>query len=102
MKIIYPEDESTNPAVRDVAALFAYAQRYAAAFYGLAAAALVVGWEIWREHRNSRVTRAAMAKEPSGLMDFPRWVRWLVYEIGIAVILVFGNFGAQPFIYFQF
>lgn len=32
----------------------------------------------------------------------PIWLRWSVYYAAIAAILLCGNFGAKPFIYFQF
>jgi alginate O-acetyltransferase complex protein AlgI len=32
----------------------------------------------------------------------PIWLRWSVYYAAIVVILLFGNIGAKPFIYFQF
>ena len=32
----------------------------------------------------------------------PTWVRWLLYYAFILAILVFGEFGARPFFYFQF
>jgi D-alanyl-lipoteichoic acid acyltransferase DltB (MBOAT superfamily) len=36
------------------------------------------------------------------LMTKPVWVRWALYYSVIALILFFGEFGAQQFIYFQF
>ena len=32
----------------------------------------------------------------------PRWIRWGTYYLVILSILVFGEFGARPFVYFQF
>ncbi|WP_299820568.1 MBOAT family O-acyltransferase [uncultured Pontibacter sp.] len=36
------------------------------------------------------------------LMQRPAWVRWSVYYMAIIAVLLFGQFGNQEFIYFQF
>jgi alginate O-acetyltransferase complex protein AlgI len=36
------------------------------------------------------------------ISDLPQSVRWLVYMVLVGCILVFGKFGSQEFIYFQF
>ncbi len=36
------------------------------------------------------------------LMQRPAWVRWSVYYLAIIAVLLFGQFGNQEFIYFQF
>ncbi|GAB3203150.1 MBOAT family protein [Pontibacter aydingkolensis] len=36
------------------------------------------------------------------IMQRPAWVRWSVYYIAIIAMLLFGQFGNQEFIYFQF
>jgi hypothetical protein len=32
----------------------------------------------------------------------PAWIRWPTYYFVLLAILLFGNFGAKQFIYFQF
>lgn len=32
----------------------------------------------------------------------PTWLRWSVYTVAIFTLVAFGEYGAQPFIYFQF
>jgi len=36
------------------------------------------------------------------ISDLPRIVRWLIYLLAVLSILIFGKFGSQEFIYFQF
>lgn len=36
------------------------------------------------------------------IMQRPAWVRWSVYYMAIIAVLLFGQFGHQEFIYFQF
>ncbi|PRY11228.1 D-alanyl-lipoteichoic acid acyltransferase DltB (MBOAT superfamily) [Pontibacter ummariensis] len=36
------------------------------------------------------------------IMQRPAWVRWSVYYLAIIVVLLFGQYGQQEFIYFQF
>jgi alginate O-acetyltransferase complex protein AlgI len=36
------------------------------------------------------------------LSRWPLWLRWPLYYAGILWIIIFGNFGSQNFIYFQF
>ncbi|MDX5481507.1 MAG: MBOAT family protein [Hymenobacteraceae bacterium] len=36
------------------------------------------------------------------IMQRPAWVRWSVYYLAIIAVLLFGQFGHQEFIYFQF
>ncbi|MFD2245458.1 MBOAT family O-acyltransferase [Pontibacter ruber] len=36
------------------------------------------------------------------ILQRPAWVRWSVYYLAIIVLLLFGQFGHQEFIYFQF
>ena len=36
------------------------------------------------------------------LHEYPLYVRWFVYYSLVLAIIIFGRFGAQEFIYFQF
>jgi len=36
------------------------------------------------------------------LSNKPGWFRWPIYYAGVLSILLLGNFGTRPFIYFQF
>jgi hypothetical protein len=47
-----------------------------------------------------------LLEERGNLIDWfsqkPIWIRWPVYYSLLLAILLFGNFGAKQFIYFQF
>ena len=78
--------------------------RHPATLYGIAAAILVLGYEVWQEcgRRTQRRRSQPQPQGPSGLWRLPRVLRWVLYYAGVASILIFGNFGGEPFIYFQF
>ncbi|MEK7078194.1 MAG: hypothetical protein AAB911_01360 [Patescibacteria group bacterium] len=41
-------------------------------------------------------------EHPLQIDDYPSWLRWLIYYLVVAVILLFGVYNYNPFIYFQF
>ncbi len=55
----------------------------------------VVPYMIWEGYMRKH-------EHQMNIIHFPRWLRWSIYYFLVTLIIMVGNFGKPPFIYFQF